>query len=127
MLEGYSQTVTHTESSVHLSHLAMCEPGGTFMQVQAASEEAYTAVVCQHVQEHLATHTNRVFDSPVLPAAQAYVAAVPLEFLRLLLSQVITLPITSAVLPCGACWQAKPHFSFMNGQEYTCLEESTMV
>lgn len=56
--------------------------------VQAASEEAYTAVVCQHVQEHLGRHTKRVFDSPVLPAAQAYVAAVPLQFLRLLVPQV---------------------------------------
>lgn len=56
--------------------------------VQGECEEAYTAVVCQHVQHHLASHTKRVFDSPVLPAAQAYVAAVPLEFLRLLLAQV---------------------------------------
>ena len=56
--------------------------------VQAVSEEAYTAVVCQHVQEQLGRHTKRVFDSPVLPAAQAYVAAVPLEFLRLLVPQV---------------------------------------
>lgn len=56
--------------------------------MQGECEEAYTAVVCQHVQHHLASHTKRVFDSPVLPAAQAYVAAVPLEFLRLLLAQV---------------------------------------
>lgn len=62
----------------------------TFLQqlgLQAVSEEAYTAVVCQHVQQHLTRHTKRVFDSPVLPAAQAYVAAVPMEFLRLLLCQ----------------------------------------
>ncbi len=58
------------------------------VQVQGVSEEAYTAVVCQQVQDHLASHTKRVFDSPLLPAAQAYVAAVPLQFLRLLLSQV---------------------------------------
>lgn len=50
-------------------------------------EEAYTAVVCQHVQQHLASRTKQVFDSPVLPAAQAYVQSVPLEFLRLLLPQ----------------------------------------
>lgn len=56
--------------------------------MQAVSEEAYTAVVCHHVQHHLSRHTKRVFDSPVLPAAQAYVAAVPMEFLRLLLGQV---------------------------------------
>ncbi|KAA6417838.1 MAG: anaphase-promoting complex subunit 2-like [Trebouxia sp. A1-2] len=55
--------------------------------LEGSSEEAYTAVVCQQVQEHLASHTKRVFDSPLLPAAQAYVAAVPLQFLRLLLSQ----------------------------------------
>lgn len=61
-----------------------------FVCVQAVSEEAYTAVVCQHVQEHLSRHSKRVFDSPVLPAAQAYVAAVPLEFLRLLLGQVLS-------------------------------------
>ena len=60
-------------------------------RVQAVSEEAYTAVVCQHVQQHLSRHTKRVFDSPVLPAAQAYVAAVPMEFLRLLLTQVLSL------------------------------------
>ncbi len=58
------------------------------VQVQGVSEEAYTAVVCQQEQDHLASHTKRVFDSPLLPAAQAYVAAVPLQFLRLLLSQV---------------------------------------
>lgn len=58
------------------------------VQVQGVSKEAYTAVVCQQVQDHLASHTKRVFDSPLLPAAQAYVAAVPLQFLRLLLSQV---------------------------------------
>lgn len=58
------------------------------VQVQGVSEEAYTAVVCQQVQDHLASHTKRVFDSPLLPAAQAYVAAVPLQFLRLLLPQV---------------------------------------
>lgn len=46
-------------------------------------------MVCQHVQEHLSSHTKRVFDSPVLPAAQAYVAAVPMEFLHLLLGQVL--------------------------------------
>ena len=56
--------------------------------LQAESEEAYTAVVCQHVQHHLASHTKRVFDTPVLPSAQAYVAAVPLDFLRLLLPDV---------------------------------------
>lgn len=61
------------------------------VHVQGSSEEAYTAVVCQQVQEHLASHTKRVFDSPLLPAAQAYVAAVPLQFLRLLLSQVHSL------------------------------------
>ena len=61
------------------------------MPWQAVNEEAYTAVVCQHVQEHLTTHTKRVFDLPVLPAAQAYVAAVPMQFLRLLLAQVIGL------------------------------------
>ncbi|DBA88589.1 hypothetical protein WJX77_003031 [Trebouxia sp. C0004] len=55
--------------------------------LEGVSEEAYTAVVCQHLQNHLASHTKRVFDSPLLPAAQAYVAAVPLQFLRLLLSQ----------------------------------------
>lgn len=55
-------------------------------------EEAYTAVVCQHVQQHLTSSTKQVFDSPVLPAAQAYVQSVPLEFLRLLLPQVCPLP-----------------------------------
>lgn len=58
---------------------------------QGTCEEAYTAVVCQHVQQHLASRTKQVFDSPVLPAAQAYVQSVPLEFLRLLLPQVCLL------------------------------------
>lgn len=65
------------------------------------SEEAYTAVVCQHVQQHLARHTKQVFDVPVLPAAQAYVAAVPLEFLRLLLPQVHLLSVPLSCLFCS--------------------------
>lgn len=61
--------------------------------LQSVCEEAYTAVVCRHVQQHLASRTKQVFDSPVLPAAQAYVQAVPLDFLRLLLPQVCLLPL----------------------------------
>ncbi|KAK9820288.1 hypothetical protein WJX72_008627 [[Myrmecia] bisecta] len=53
--------------------------------VEAVSEEAFAAVVCTHVQYHLTRRTQRIFDRHVLPAARAYVSAVPLEFLRLVL------------------------------------------
>ena len=65
--------------------------------MQSVCEEAYTAVVCRHVQQHLASRTKQVFDSPVLPAAQAYVQAVPQEFLRLLVPQVCLLPLPTPV------------------------------
>ncbi len=55
--------------------------------MQELSEEAYSSVVCAHVQEHIASRSEHVFDEGILAPALQYAATVPMHFLRLVLPQ----------------------------------------
>jgi len=52
---------------------------------QAASEAAYSAAARGAVQRHLARRGGRAASRALLPAAQAFLDAVPLPFLGLVL------------------------------------------
>ncbi|KAI7840711.1 hypothetical protein COHA_005527 [Chlorella ohadii] len=55
--------------------------------LEAVSEEAFAAVVCRHLREHLEERTHRAFDERILGPALRYSASTPLAFLRLVLPQ----------------------------------------
>lgn len=55
--------------------------------LEAVSEEAFAAVVCRHLREHLEERTHRAFDEHILGPALRYSASTPLAFLRLVLPQ----------------------------------------
>ena len=61
---------------------------------QAESEAAYSAAVCGCVRRHLARRMRSASARSVLPAVQAFLGAVPLPFLGLVLAR--------AVRPCDA-------------------------
>ena len=51
------------------------------------SEEAFAAVVCRHLREHLVERTQHTFDERILEPALQYSASIPLQFLQLVLPQ----------------------------------------
>ena len=55
--------------------------------LQALSEEAFAAVVCRHLREHLLERTQRSFDERILGLALQYSTSIPLQFLQLVLPQ----------------------------------------
>ena len=59
----------------------------TLLLLQALSEEAFAAVVCRHLREHLLQRTQRSFDERILGLALQYSASIPLQFLQLVLPQ----------------------------------------
>ncbi len=57
--------------------------------MQAESEAAYSAAVCGAVRRHLARRARGASARSVLPAAQAFLDAVPLPFLGLVLARAV--------------------------------------
>lgn len=55
------------------------------LPTQAVSEEAYAAVLCDHLRGHLSEQSQAAFDCRTLEAALAYSRTAPLHFLRLVL------------------------------------------
>lgn len=77
------QPSTPASSTVLPPAQALCPPASC--PKQALSEEAYGAVVCAHLREHLVRSAASVFGESILEGALAYSATVPLQFLELVL------------------------------------------
>ena len=65
------------------------------------SEEAYAAVVCSHLREHLRECAAGGFDERTLDAALAYSRTVPLRFLSLALPPGVRRVGLPFALPCS--------------------------